>query len=159
MTAAPDPPEQSPPRPPLRTLILRGLTRRCPWCADRRAYFTGWFHKQERCRRCGMPWRRGDVGFELGAATINTIITFGVVIVGVAVGVIATSPDVAVVPIVLILVATCIVVPILIYPITYTLWQALDIAMRGADDTMPRGQPPRRAPSPPPSRPPSQPPP
>ena len=91
-----------------------------------------------------MAWRRGDVGFELGAATMNTIITFGIVIVGVTVGVIATSPDVAVVPIVVFLVAACIVVPVLIYPMTYTLWQALDVAMRGADDTMPWGQPPSR---------------
>jgi hypothetical protein len=81
-----------------------------------------------------MPWRRGDVGFELGAATMNTIITFGIVIVGVAVGVIATAPDVAVVPIVLALVAGCIVIPIVIYPMTYTLWQAIDVAVRGSDD-------------------------
>lgn len=87
-----------------------------------------------------MPWRRGDVGFELGAATMNTIITFGLVIVGVAIGVIATAPDVAVLPIVVFLVAACIVIPVAIYPMTYTLWQALDIAMRGADDTMPWGE-------------------
>ena len=85
-----------------------------------------------------MPWRRGDVGFELGAATMNTIITFAIVIVGVAVGVIATSPDVAVVPIVAFLVVTCIVVPIVIYPMTYTLWQALDIAVRSEDTAPPR---------------------
>jgi uncharacterized protein (DUF983 family) len=121
-------------------LLRRGLTRRCPWCGDRRAYFIGWFRKQERCRRCGTAWRRGDVGFELGAATMNTIITFAIVIVGVAAGVIATAPDVAVVPIVAFLVVACIVIPIAIYPMTYTLWQALDVAMRGADDTMPWGE-------------------
>ena len=81
-----------------------------------------------------MPWRRGDVGFELGAATMNTIITFGIVIVGVVIGVVATSPDIAVVPIVIGLVIACVVIPVLIYPITYTLWQAIDIAVRNEED-------------------------
>jgi uncharacterized protein (DUF983 family) len=130
-------PEQ-PARPRFATLLARGLTRRCPWCGDRRAYFTGWFRKQERCGACAMPWRRGDVGFELGAATMNTIITFAIVIVGVAIGVIATAPDVAVAPIIAFLVVTCIVVPIVIYPMSYTLWQALDIAVRSEDTAPPR---------------------
>ena len=89
-----------------------------------------------------MPWRRGDVGFELGAATVNTIITFGLVIAGVVVGVIATSPGIAVVPIVIGLVVACVVIPIAIYPITYTLWQAIDVAVRGEDT--PRPSRPRR---------------
>jgi uncharacterized protein (DUF983 family) len=111
-------------------MLWRGALRRCPWCGDRRAYFTGWFAKQEACRRCGTPWRRGDVGFELGAATVNTIITFGLLVVGTAVGVIVTSPDIAVLEIVLGLVAAAVVVPAVIYPMSYTLWQALDLAMR-----------------------------
>jgi uncharacterized protein (DUF983 family) len=111
-------------------MVLRGALRRCPWCGDRRAYFTGWFTKQDRCRSCGTPWRRGDVGFELGAATVNTIITFGLLVVGTTVAVIVTSPDIAVAEIVVGLVVAAVVVPMLIYPMTYTLWQALDLAMR-----------------------------
>lgn len=117
-------------RPALATMVRRGLLRRCPWCGDRRAYFTGWFAKQGACRNCGTPWRRGDVGFELGAATVNTIITFGVIIVGAAVAMIATSPDIPTVRIVVGLVIAAVVVPVLIYPVTYTLWQALDLVMR-----------------------------
>ena len=90
----------------------------------------GWFSKQRACRKCGTPWRRGDVGFELGAATINTIITFGVIIVAGAVAMIATSPDIPTVKIVVGLVVAAVVIPVLIYPVTYTLWQALDLAMR-----------------------------
>jgi uncharacterized protein (DUF983 family) len=117
-------------RPALGTMVRRGLLRRCPWCGDRRAYFTGWFAKQRACLNCGTPWRRGDVGFELGAATVNTIITFGVIIVGAAVAMIATSPDIPTVRIVVGLVIAAVVVPVLIYPVTYTLWQALDLVMR-----------------------------
>ena len=111
-------------------MLLRGAMRRCAWCGDRKAFFTGWFSKQDHCRRCGISWRRGDVGYELGAATVNTIITFGLVILGTVVAVIATSPDIAVFEIVVGLIVTAIVIPIVIYPMTYTIWQAVDLAMR-----------------------------
>jgi uncharacterized protein (DUF983 family) len=128
-------------RPPLTVMMRRGALRRCPWCGDRRAYFTGWFAKQERCRRCGTSWRRDDVGFELGAATVNIIITFGVLLVGATVGVIATSPDIAVLQIVVGLVVAAVVLPVLVYPVSYTLWQAIDLAMRppeAGDPDVPR---------------------
>jgi hypothetical protein len=70
------------------------------------------------------------VGFELGAATVNIIITLGLIIVGVTVGMILTAPHFAVVPIVLGLVVAALVVPVLVYPMSYTLWQALDLVMR-----------------------------
>jgi uncharacterized protein (DUF983 family) len=111
-------------------MVRRGLLRRCPWCGDRRAYFTGWFAKQRACRNCGTPWRRGDVGFELGAATVNTIITFAMIIVAGGVAMIVTAPDIPTVRIVIGLVIAAIVIPVLIYPMTYTLWQAFDLAMR-----------------------------
>ncbi len=117
-------------RPALGTMVRRGLLRKCPWCGDRHAYFTRWFSKQPACHKCGTPWRRGDVGFELGAATVNTIITFMVIIVAGAVAMIATSPDIPTVTIVVCLVVAAVVIPVLIYPVTYTLWQALDLAMR-----------------------------
>lgn len=117
-----------PRRPPVGVLFRRGLLRQCPWCGDRKGYFTGWFSKQDRCRRCGTPWRRGDVGFELGAATVNTIITFGILVVGIAVALIATAPDIPVLPIVLGLVAGAIVIPIVMYPSSYTIWQAFNLA-------------------------------
>lgn len=77
-----------------------------------------------------MPWRRSDVGFELGAATVNTVITFGAVVVGLAVSLIVTAPDFAVVEIIVGLVVGAMALPVVVYPISYTLWQALDLAMR-----------------------------
>lgn len=115
-------------------MLWRGAQRRCPWCGDRRAYFTGWFTKTDRCRRCSMAWRRGDVGFELGAVVIATILTFGAVIVAVAVGLVATAPDFAVVPLMVLVVVVAVVVPVAVYPVSYTLWQAIDLAMRPPDD-------------------------
>lgn len=114
-------------------MLGRATLRRCPWCGDRRAYFTGWFSRQDGCRRCGTPWRRDDVGFALGAATMNVLLTCGLIVVGATIGMIVTAPDFAVGPIVIGLVIGAVVVPVVLYPVTYTLWQAIDLAMRPPD--------------------------
>ena len=75
-------------------LLVRGLLRRCAWCGDQRAYFVGWFKRQESCRRCGHGYRRGDSAFELGATTANIILTFGTVLLTILVLVAVTAPDV-----------------------------------------------------------------
>lgn len=80
-----------------------------------------------------MPWRRSDVGFELGAMTVNILVTFGVVVVGATAAMIATAPDFAVLEIVVALVVAAAVVPVVLYPVSYTLWQALDLAARPPD--------------------------
>lgn len=119
--------EAAPSRP---RLLARGFTRRCPWCGDRRAYFTGWFKHDERCRQCGHGYRRGDHAFELGATTINIILTFGTLLLTILVLVAVTAPEV---PVALVVVAASIVGlagPALYYPISFTLWQAIDLWMR-----------------------------
>ena len=50
--------------------------------------------------------------------------------VGLASGSSLTLPDVAVVPLLLILGAGALVLPVLVYPVSYTVWQAVDLAMR-----------------------------
>ena len=61
--------------------------------------------------------------------TVNTIVVFGVLVVGLAIGIATTTPDVPVFPLVGGLAVAAIVLPVLIYPITYTVWQAVDLAM------------------------------
>lgn len=58
------------------------------------------------------------------------MITLGLIIVGAVVGMIATAPDFAVLAIVVGLVVAAMVIPVVVYPVSYTLWQALDLAMR-----------------------------
>lgn len=115
------------------SLLFRGLTRRCPWCGDRRAYFTGWFARQDRCRACHHPYRRGDDAFELGATTANIILTFLTVLVAILVAVLVTLPDIPTVPVVVIISAIAILGPALWYPVSFTLWQAVDLFMRKPD--------------------------
>ena len=111
-------------------MLLRGLFRRCPWCGRRGAYFDGWFGKLDACRGCGLQWRRGDVGYELGAAAIAAILVLGLLVVGLGVAVALMWPDIDVVPLYVVLGAGAIVLPVLLYPSSYTVWQAVDILMR-----------------------------
>ena len=111
-------------------MLGRGVRRRCPWCGGRGAFFDGWFAKAERCHTCGIPWRRGDVGFELGAATISAIVVLGTLMAGLGVGIVATLPGVPYLMLAVVLGVVAIALPVLIYPITYTLWQAVDLVMR-----------------------------
>jgi uncharacterized protein (DUF983 family) len=125
-------------------MLWRGLRRRCPWCGGRTAFFTGWFAKQDHCRTCGISVDRGYEGFELGAATINAIVTLGVVVVGLAIGAIATSPDIPVIELTLGLGVVAIALPIALYPVSYTVWQAVDLAMRPPERSDADVPPPRR---------------
>jgi uncharacterized protein (DUF983 family) len=130
-------------RPSLATMLWRGARRRCPWCGGRGAFFSGWFTREERCRTCGLGWRRGYEGFELGATTVNIIVVFAVLIAGLAIGVITTVPDIPVLGLALGLGAVAAVLPIVLYPVSYTLWQAVDLAMRPPDAGDPDTPPPR----------------
>jgi uncharacterized protein (DUF983 family) len=107
-------------------MAWRAITLRCPWCAQRRTFIRGWFRRYDRCRTCGLRWRREE-GFELGALTMNTIVTFGALTIAMVVGFVVTAPDIPVLPFVLALAAVAVVVPIVIYPFTYTLWLAFDL--------------------------------
>jgi uncharacterized protein (DUF983 family) len=111
-------------------MLWRGVRRRCAFCGGRGAFFTGWFSKQERCKTCGIGWHRGYEGFELGAMAISAVICLGTLVVAMAIGMVATSPDIAVVPLLVGLGVGAIVLPVLVYPVSYTVWQAVDLAMR-----------------------------
>jgi uncharacterized protein (DUF983 family) len=114
-------------------MLLRAVLLRCPWCGSRRTFIRGWFGKYDRCRTCGIRWRREE-GFELGAVTINTVLTFIVLTICMTVGFIMTSPDIPVLPFVLSLVGIAVLMPIVIYPFTFTLWLAFDLAVHRPDE-------------------------
>ena len=117
-------------RPPLPKMLFRGLFRRCAWCGGKGAFYTGWTKKQATCKTCGLNWRRDDVGYELGAAATAAIICMGplVLLLGIIVG--FTWPEVNAVPLFIVLGVGAIVLPLLLYPSSYTIWQGVDIIMR-----------------------------
>src|SRR5687768_14847822 len=120
-------------RPSFMRKLGRALVLKCPWCGSWRTFIRGWFRRSPRCRTCGIKWRR-EVGFELGAVTVNTIITFGSLTIFMVIGFILTVPDIPVLPFVLGLMAVGLFMPIIIYPFTYTIWLAIDLTIHPPDD-------------------------
>jgi uncharacterized protein (DUF983 family) len=107
-------------------MIGRALLRRCPRCGGK-GWFTGWFRRIDRCRTCGYKYERAP-GFVLGEVTMNTIVTFGLLAVVIVGGIVLWYPDVPVVPLMLATVSIAVLVPVLFYPFSSTLWSAVDLA-------------------------------
>ncbi len=122
------------PHPSLGVMLLRGVVRRCPNCGNRRAFFDGWYRRRERCHACNLRWARNLEGFMLGAMAINFILTGGALLVTMLVGVIATYPDVALIPVLGSTIGVTLGVGVLGYPITYTTWLAIDLYMRPIEE-------------------------
>src|SRR5262245_17589082 len=74
---------------PAGRAFVRGLTWRCARCGTFRPWSKGWFGRKERCRGCGYRYERQE-GFLLGAVTMNTIVTFGLLALVILIGSIAT---------------------------------------------------------------------
>ena len=66
----------------------------------------------------------------LGAMTMNVVVTFFLLALVIVVGSVASYPDIAVVPMIVVGLAIAIGWPILFYPMSYTLWAAVDLLMR-----------------------------
>ena len=111
-------------------MLSRGAFRRCPWCRGRGAFFTGWFEKAEHCQSCGLRWRRNDVGFELGAAAIAVILTFGPLVLLLGGMVAVTWPDIELLPMYVVLGFLAVTLPLITYGSAYLIWQSIDIVMR-----------------------------
>ena len=119
--------------PPLTTgrLLLRGIAKRCPVCGQSRL-FRRWFTIAEHCPRCGFRFERVE-GQWLGALGINTTVSFGAVLLAVVAAFIATYDQGSVAVAVGIVVAVAIIVPLAFFPVSKTLWCAIDLAMRPLD--------------------------
>ena len=61
--------------------------------------------------------------------SINIVLTFIVLTAGMAIGFVLTSPDIPVWPMVLSLVGIAVLMPIVVYPFSFTIWLALDLAV------------------------------
>lgn len=124
----PGPPEG--PLKPLTTgrLLRRGLTRRCPLCGAGGS-FTSYFSMRERCPRCNLRFDRID-GQRAGALGMNTIVTFGMLAVVVVGGLVLTYPEFDLSILLPAAVAVALLVPVLFYPFSRTLWNSIDLAMR-----------------------------
>ena len=113
-------------------MLLRGLIRHCPRCGSGHL-FQRWFRMVPACPGCGHRFdRRPEEGFFLGAMTLNIAATEGMLLLVLAAYTVSIGgghrfPLAVIVPIAL---AAAVLVPILFYPFSKTLWAAIDLALR-----------------------------
>ena len=106
--------------------LWRGLTRRCARCGQGHL-FTKWFKMVPDCPRCGLHFER-EQGYWTGAIAVNTIVIGGL-FASIFVGtLIATAPDIPIVPLLLVVVPLMAIGPLVAYPWSKTIWVAIDLA-------------------------------
>jgi len=90
--------------------------------------FRRYFTMVPACPRCGLHFER-EPGYWTGALAINIGVILGIFIVAFAVILAFTVPDVPVGPTLAILVPVMVIGPILFYPLSKTLWMAVDYGL------------------------------
>jgi uncharacterized protein (DUF983 family) len=109
-------------------MLWRGITKRCPVCGSG-GLFRRWFTIVDNCPRCGFRLERIE-GHWIGALGINTVVSFGVVLVAVVAAFVLTYSSESIAPAVATVVVIAVVTPLAFYPVSKTLWCAIDLAMR-----------------------------
>ena len=107
-------------------MLRRGATRRCARCGSGHL-FHRYFTMVDECPRCGLHFEREE-GYWAGALAINIGVAGAVFIVTFGVALALTVPDVPVAPLLAILIPLMILVPLLGYPFSKTVWVAVDRA-------------------------------
>ncbi len=110
---------------PSRSRVLWwGLTKRCPRCGAGHL-FRRYFELVPDCPRCGLHFER-EAGYFAGALAINIIVAGGIFAVVFVALLAATIPTVPVVELLAVLVPIVLLVPIIYYPFSKTVWMAVD---------------------------------
>jgi uncharacterized protein (DUF983 family) len=106
-------------------MLSRAVRRRCPRCGG--PAFSGWFALDEFCGECGLRFER-EPGYWVGAVIINTAVIFSIFLVVFGGMILATIPEVPWGLVLGVTVAATIVIPITIYPISKTVWLAMELS-------------------------------
>ena len=105
--------------------VGRAMRRRCPRCGGRA--FASFFRLLDRCSRCGLRFER-EPGYWVGALIINTTVVFGAFLLVFVGGMALTWPEVPWVLLGALTVATMTILPVVFYPLSKTLWMALELS-------------------------------
>jgi uncharacterized protein (DUF983 family) len=119
------------------------LLKRCARCGSGRL-FRRWFTMVERCPRCGLRFEREE-GQWVGATIVNIAVTefaFVAVLVG---GLLFTWPDVPWLGLTVVVAAVNLLVPIVFYPWSKTIWVGIDLMMHRGEHSPFLGGRPRRS--------------
>jgi uncharacterized protein (DUF983 family) len=116
---------------PVTVLLKRGLRRRCPNCGHG-GLFESWFRLRDRCPACGVRFARED-GFFIGALFVNMAVTETILFLWLAAMFLLTLPDSPIGTIIAGVVVIAVLVPIVVYPFSKTIWAAIHLAMEPLD--------------------------
>ena len=109
-------------------ILARGFTKRCAVCGSGHL-FRRWFTMVPDCPRCAHHFEREE-GFFLGAYMINFIVAEGAAVLLLIIGFAVTLPDAPIGKLVAIGLAMSVIVPLIGYPFSKTVWAAIDQIMR-----------------------------
>lgn len=82
---------------------------------------------REHCRRCGLEFEREE-GYWVGAMIINTTVTFATFLVVFGGSIALTWPEVPWPAVLAVTVTANLLIPIWFYPVSKTLWMALELS-------------------------------
>lgn len=117
----------------IRTLSGRlsaALRRRCPRCGSRP--FDGYFTLRSICPGCGLAFEREE-GYWVGALIVNTTFAFATFVATFVGGVALSWPEVPWGGLMAATVGLNALVPVLFYPLSKTVWVALDLTWHPVD--------------------------
>jgi uncharacterized protein (DUF983 family) len=129
--------------PPRGVLLWRGITRSCAVCGRRGLTRRG-VTLCEDCPRCGFHFERRP-GHFTGAVGMSTIITFGLLLITLLIGLVIQWPDINPGPLLAVMIPIAILVPLVFHPTAKTLWVAIDLAMKPLEAGEAVGGPEERA--------------
>ena len=109
-------------------VLFRGCTKRCPVCGQGHLFET-WFRILDRCPRCNLRFERIEGHFS-GDIGVNTIVSFGALMIVLMVGFLAFWPTPPIVPIIVLAAVIAGIMPLVFLPFSKTIWLALDLLMR-----------------------------
>ncbi len=111
-----------------RVLVARALTGKCPYCGGK-GIFANFFTLKPICPHCEVQFERED-GYFLGGYALNMVFSEFVAL-GLAVYLIFFTPlrDLSLLPQEIIAASLAIGIPLLFFPLSRTLWMALDLTL------------------------------
>lgn len=109
--------------------LFRALRLRCPLCRGG-DLFVHWLRMRPVCPRCGLKTDRGEADAFIGGYTVNFVTAEVTAAALMLVTLLATWPDVPWRALMLGGVALMVLLPILFFPFSRTVWLAIDLSFR-----------------------------
>ncbi len=108
-------------------ILRRGASRRCPVCGEWKI-FKGWFALQPSCPQCGFVFERREGQF-IGGIGVNTMVSFTAIVATMGLCFLLTAPEFSLPWILGPTLAVGIIMPAAFFPVSKTLWAAIDLIM------------------------------